>query len=48
MLDANDVKEIVDARLGDKYDHGEMKRAMLTASMCIHHSSSMRPQMNRV
>ncbi|CBI33279.3 unnamed protein product, partial [Vitis vinifera] len=48
LLDANDVKELADSRLGDCYDLGEMKRAMLTASMCIHHSSSMRPEMNRV
>lgn len=48
LLDANNVKEIVDPRLGDSYDTAEMKRAMLTASECIHHSSTLRPPMNRV
>lgn len=48
LLDANDVEQLADPRLGDNYDLGEMKRAMLTASMCIHHLSSMRPQMGRV
>uniref|UniRef100_A0A5B7AD11 non-specific serine/threonine protein kinase n=1 Tax=Davidia involucrata TaxID=16924 RepID=A0A5B7AD11_DAVIN len=48
LLEMNNVKEIADPRLEDGYDIGEMKRAMLTASSCIHHSPSMRPNMNRV
>ncbi|KAF5749731.1 receptor-like cytosolic serine/threonine-protein kinase RBK1 isoform X1 [Tripterygium wilfordii] len=48
LLEENSVKELVDPRLGDSYDPTEMKRAMLTASMCIHHLPSMRPPMNRV
>ncbi|PKI62552.1 hypothetical protein CRG98_017073 [Punica granatum] len=48
LLDMNNVKELADPRLGDAYDLGEMKRASLTASMCIQHLSTMRPDMNRV
>ncbi|KAG7968096.1 hypothetical protein I3843_08G134700 [Carya illinoinensis] len=48
LLDTNNVKELSDPQLGDAYDPNEMKRAMYTASVCIHHLPSMRPQMNRV
>ncbi|KAK6923267.1 Serine-threonine/tyrosine-protein kinase, catalytic domain [Dillenia turbinata] len=48
LLDKNSIKELVDPRLGDAYDPIEMKRATMTASMCIHHSSTMRPHMSRV
>ncbi|KAJ0041024.1 hypothetical protein Pint_27702 [Pistacia integerrima] len=48
LLDTNNVKELVDPRLREEYDRTEMKRAMLAASMCIHHMSINRPHMNRV
>lgn len=48
LLDSHNFKELVDPRLGDAFDREEMKRTMLTASMCIHHQSSKRPFMNRV
>ncbi|XP_051117524.1 receptor-like cytosolic serine/threonine-protein kinase RBK1 [Andrographis paniculata] len=48
LLEHNDMKEMVDARLGDNYDTVEMKRAMFAASMCIHHSPNLRPSMTRV
>ncbi|MCI27113.1 receptor-like cytosolic serine/threonine-protein kinase RBK1-like, partial [Trifolium medium] len=48
LLDAKEVKEIVDPRLEDQYDPTEMMLAMATASMCIHHMSSKRPYMNQV
>lgn len=48
LLQTSNFKELVDPRLGDAYDLTEMKRAMLTASVCIHHLSTMRPQMTRV
>ncbi|KAL5753315.1 hypothetical protein ACOSP7_023493 [Xanthoceras sorbifolium] len=48
QLDTDNVEEIVDPRLGDTYDPIEMKRATLTASMCIHHLPTMRPHMNQV
>ncbi|CAB4283897.1 unnamed protein product [Prunus armeniaca] len=48
LLDASNVKELADPRLGDAFDPVEMKRAMVTASMCISHQSTKRPYMNRV
>ncbi|KAJ4825331.1 putative ribokinase, partial [Turnera subulata] len=48
LLEANNIQELVDPLLGDNYDLTEMKRAMLTALMCIHHLPNMRPHMNRV
>ncbi|CAB4314332.1 unnamed protein product [Prunus armeniaca] len=48
LLDASNVKELADPRLEDAFDPVEMKRAMVTASMCISHQSTKRPYMNRV
>ncbi|GMI99435.1 ROP binding protein kinases 1 [Hibiscus trionum] len=48
LLEQNEVRELVDPGLGDGYDPSEMKRAMLTASMCINHTAGMRPSMIRV
>ncbi|KAL8472242.1 hypothetical protein ACS0TY_029453 [Phlomoides rotata] len=48
LLEQNKVKQIADPRLGDTYDVVEMKRAMFTASTCVHHMPNMRPNMKRV
>lgn len=48
LLDAKQVKEIADPRLGEQYDPIEMKLVMATASRCIHHMSSKRPFMDQV
>ncbi|CAL0314122.1 unnamed protein product [Lupinus luteus] len=48
LLETNDIKGIADPRLGEEYDSTEMNLVMVTASMCIHHVSSMRPYMNHV
>ncbi|GKV23527.1 hypothetical protein SLEP1_g33237 [Rubroshorea leprosula] len=48
LLESNNVKELVDPRLGDEYDPTELKRAMLTALMCINHLASKRPNMQQV
>ncbi|KAG5241096.1 receptor cytosolic serine/threonine-protein kinase [Salix suchowensis] len=48
LLEANNAKDLADPRLGDEYDPVEMKHAMFTASMCIHHLPNMRPHMTRV
>lgn len=48
LLQENNAQEIADPRLGDDYDPIEMKCAMLTASMCIHHLPTRRPHMDRV
>ncbi|GMI67701.1 ROP binding protein kinases 1 [Hibiscus trionum] len=48
LLERNEVKELVDPRLEDNYDQTEVKRAMLTASLCINHLAELRPSMKRV
>ncbi|PIA56210.1 hypothetical protein AQUCO_00700516v1 [Aquilegia coerulea] len=48
LLDTNNVKELVDPRLGDDYNPVEMKNMTSTACMCIHHLSTRRPHMSRV
>ncbi|KAK5775657.1 receptor-like cytosolic serine/threonine-protein kinase RBK1 [Gossypium arboreum] len=48
LLESNQVKELVDPRLEDDYDQTQVKRAMLTASMCINHLANLRPSMTRV
>ncbi|KAB2094443.1 hypothetical protein E1A91_A02G163400v1 [Gossypium mustelinum] len=48
LLESNNVEELVDPRLGDNYNPTELKRAMLTASLCISHLSTMRPSMMKV
>ncbi|XP_043711972.1 receptor-like cytosolic serine/threonine-protein kinase RBK1 [Telopea speciosissima] len=48
LLDTNNLKDLVDPSLGHGYEIIEMKRMILTASRCIHHSSTMRPNMSRV
>ncbi|CAH2073229.1 unnamed protein product [Thlaspi arvense] len=48
FLEKNSVEDIVDPRLGKEFDQTEMKRVMLTASMCIHHIATMRPDMTTV
>ncbi|KAG2279564.1 hypothetical protein Bca52824_050784 [Brassica carinata] len=45
FLGKNSVEDIVDPRLGNEIDVTEMKRVMLTASTCIHHIATMRPDM---
>ncbi|XP_047979727.1 receptor-like cytosolic serine/threonine-protein kinase RBK1 isoform X2 [Salvia hispanica] len=47
-LENSSVEEIADPRLGGNYDVVEMKRAMFTASTCIHHQPTLRPNMMRV
>uniref|UniRef100_A0A1D1XIB9 non-specific serine/threonine protein kinase n=1 Tax=Anthurium amnicola TaxID=1678845 RepID=A0A1D1XIB9_9ARAE len=48
LLDANDVEGLIDPMLGDAYDLKEMNNAIVVASMCIHHMSTMRPHMDQV
>ena len=47
-LEEHNVQELVDPRLEEAYDSTELKRTMLTASMCLHHLSSYRPCMKQV
>lgn len=48
FLENNNVNELADPRLGDKYDIIEMRRAISAASMCVDHSADMRPNMSSV
>ncbi|KAI3426741.1 Protein kinase domain-containing protein, partial [Psidium guajava] len=48
LLDMNNIRELADPRLKDAYDVGEMQRATLTASICVHCISTMRPDMKKV
>ena len=48
FLEAYSMKDLADPKLGDAYDANEMKRAMITAAMCVHHSPTSRPYMNQV
>lgn len=48
LIDNNEVKELVDPSLGDTYDQSEMERMILTASLCVEHTSILRPQMSQV
>ncbi|GMI86558.1 ROP binding protein kinases 1 [Hibiscus trionum] len=48
LLESDDVKKLVDPKLGDSYDPTEMKLAMSIASQCISHLASMRPSMKKV
>ncbi|CAL5039813.1 unnamed protein product [Urochloa decumbens] len=48
LLDANNIKDLVDPSLGNEYDPEEMVYILAVASLCIHHSSSSRPSMKSV
>ncbi|KAL8133909.1 receptor-like cytosolic serine/threonine-protein kinase RBK1 [Apium graveolens] len=48
FMENNNVKELADPRLGDKYDSTEMRRAISAASMCVDHLPDMRPNMSSV
>ncbi|XP_015875269.1 receptor-like cytosolic serine/threonine-protein kinase RBK2 [Ziziphus jujuba] len=48
LLDGNNIKELVDPALGDKYDSEEIDRVVLTASLCIEQSPILRPRMSQV
>ncbi|KAL9680970.1 hypothetical protein QQ045_012751 [Rhodiola kirilowii] len=47
LLEADDIAGLADPRLNN-FELVEMKRVMLAASMCIHHSSTVRPSMKKV
>ncbi|KAG5388465.1 hypothetical protein IGI04_030006 [Brassica rapa subsp. trilocularis] len=45
--DKNSVKDMVNPWLGNEFDQTEIKQVMTTASMCIYHIATMRPDINR-
>lgn len=48
LLDNDDIRELVDPSLGNKYDTEELDRMILTASLCIEQSPILRPRMSQV
>ncbi|KAK4748850.1 hypothetical protein SAY87_015436 [Trapa incisa] len=47
-LEKDAVRDLIDPSLGDEYNPEEMDRVVKTASLCIEHSSILRPRMNQV
>ncbi|XP_076905241.1 receptor-like cytosolic serine/threonine-protein kinase RBK1 [Bidens hawaiensis] len=48
LLEQGNLTELVDPKLGNLYELNEVKRAVVVASACIHHTPDMRPNMKRV
>ncbi|XP_027366957.1 receptor-like cytosolic serine/threonine-protein kinase RBK2 [Abrus precatorius] len=48
MLDSNHIKDLVDPSLGNNYDQEQMRRLVLTASLCVDQSPILRPRMRQV
>ncbi|WJX80171.1 Receptor-like cytosolic serine/threonine-protein kinase rbk2 [Trifolium repens] len=48
LLDANNIKDLVDPSLGGDYDQQQMDRIVLTASLCVENSPILRPRMSQV
>lgn len=47
LLDADNIKDVIDPSLGDNYDKGQIGCVGLTASMCVEQSPTLRPRMNQ-
>ncbi|CAL0327426.1 unnamed protein product [Lupinus luteus] len=48
ILDSGKVLQLLDPSLGDNYDHEEMERMVLAATLCIRRAPKARPQMSLV
>ncbi|XP_057485748.1 receptor-like cytosolic serine/threonine-protein kinase RBK2 isoform X1 [Actinidia eriantha] len=48
LLAKNNASELVDPSLADTYHSEQLNRMVLTSSLCLHESSSERPQMSKV
>ncbi|XP_058753215.1 protein kinase STUNTED-like [Vicia villosa] len=48
LLSDGKVSQLLDPSLGDKYDHEEMERMVLAATLCIKRAPKARPQMSIV
>ncbi|KAL9668256.1 hypothetical protein QQ045_002635 [Rhodiola kirilowii] len=48
LIARNEINELVDPSLSSAYDPEQMKRMILTASLCIHESPAERPEMKDV
>jgi hypothetical protein len=47
LLDANNIKDLVDPSLGGDYDQQQMDCIVLTASLCVENSPILRPRMSQ-
>ncbi|KAF3667167.1 Receptor-like cytosolic serine/threonine-protein kinase RBK2 [Capsicum annuum] len=47
LLEKDNVKELIDPVLGDKYNPKEMERVILTAGLCVEQNPLLRPRMNQ-
>ena len=48
ILNSGKVLQLLDPSLGDNYDHEEMEKMVLAATLCVKRSPRARPQMNLV
>ncbi|CAL0300070.1 unnamed protein product [Lupinus luteus] len=48
LLDANNVRELVDPSVGNYYDREQLGHVVLTASLCVEQSPILRPRMSQV
>ncbi|KAK7410633.1 hypothetical protein VNO78_01577 [Psophocarpus tetragonolobus] len=48
ILDSGKVLQLLDPSLGDNYDHEEMEKMVLAASLCIKRAPKARPQMSLI
>lgn len=48
ILNSGKVLQLLDPSLGDNYDHEEMEKIVLAATLCIKRAPRARPQMNLV
>ncbi|KAJ9146224.1 hypothetical protein P3X46_028515 [Hevea brasiliensis] len=48
ILNNGKVSQLLDPSLGDDYDHDQMERMVLAATLCVKRSPRARPQMNLV
>ncbi|XP_077221875.1 protein kinase STUNTED-like isoform X2 [Tasmannia lanceolata] len=48
LLSAGLCEQLIDPSLNDTYDREEMQKMMVAAGLCILHSSSTRPTMNKI
>jgi len=48
LINSGKVSQLLDPSLGDNYDHDEMERMVLAATLCIKRAPKARPQMSIV
>lgn len=48
MNDDSTIQMLVDPRIGDDYDMGQLKNLTFSASLCIRANAALRPSMTEV